>query len=76
MTLETSGPAIYANYFRLGYTASEFILECGQAWDEDEINMTQRVIFTPATARELHDMLGNSLLQHACLLARQNDEVG
>lgn len=75
MTLETSGPAIYANYFRLGYTASEFILECCQAWDEENINMTQRVIFTPATALELHVMLGNSLSQHASLLARQNEKA-
>lgn len=75
MTMETSAPAIYANYFRLGCNASEFILECCQAWDQEHINMTQRVIFTPSTARELHSMLGDSLLQHASLLAHANDEA-
>lgn len=74
MTLENSEPAVYANYFRLGHNASEFILECCQVYGEDEeISVAQRVVFTPSTARELHVLLGNSLTQHALLISKHND---
>lgn len=74
MTLENHVPAIYANYFRIGHNANEFILECCQAYDGgEEISLAQRVVFTPTSARELHVLLGNSLIQHARLIASFND---
>ncbi|APV49313.1 hypothetical protein BWI17_06235 [Betaproteobacteria bacterium GR16-43] len=74
MDKDASALAHYANYFRVGHTASEFIVDFCQLYGENERgtdgqHTVARVMLTPEGARELHALLGDSLARHARLLA-------
>jgi RNase P/RNase MRP subunit p30 len=65
--------AQYANFFRVGHNASEFIVDFCQSYKEDEgepkgQRIVARIIVTPEGARELHALLGGSLEQHGHLV--------
>ena len=67
--------AHYANYFRIGYNAEEVIVECCQHYaGKNDVHVVTRLIFTPATARQLHSLLADSLQQQAQLAANMTDD--
>jgi hypothetical protein len=68
MQLGGNAIALYANFFRVGHNASEFVLEFCQSYQEggeerDSTHIVARIVLTPAGASELHALLGDSLDQ-------------
>jgi Protein of unknown function (DUF3467) len=55
--------ARYANYFRVGYTAFEFVLDFGQRYsdDEDADEYHTRIVTSPEYASSLIHLLQDSL---------------
>ncbi len=52
----------YANYFEIGQNATEFLLDFGQFYPEDEkANLHTRIITSPIYARMLFDLLGEAI---------------
>lgn len=75
MTKPNNELAIYANFFRVGHNVSEFVLECCQLYEDGEqVQVASRLVITPATARELHFLLQESLSQYDDLLAEQANQ--
>lgn len=61
---DKAGLAQYANYFRIGFNAAEFVLDFCQAYqDGDEPTLVYRVVITPAGAEELHALIEGSLAE-------------
>ena len=59
---EDSDPeARYSNLFRIGYNAYDFILDFGQCHPPGKEHMHTRIVISPATARNLSDLLQESL---------------
>ena len=57
--------ARYANYFKVGYTAFEFILEFGQFYSgESEPDPHTRIVTSPAYASSLLILLQDSLTRY------------
>ena len=54
----------YANAFRVGFNAYEFILDFGQCYVEEEEHMHTRIVTSPSSARDLSDLLKDSLGDH------------
>jgi hypothetical protein len=61
-SLENRG--IYANSFRIGYGAAEFLLDFGRQFEGAEAEYYQRIITSPVYARELTQLLAKSLLEY------------
>jgi hypothetical protein len=54
-----------ANHFELAFTASEFLLDFGQAYDSsNEALIHTRIIMTPQSAKTLTQMLQSLLEQY------------
>jgi hypothetical protein len=51
----------YANYFIIGHNASEFVLDFGQQFSSKQEHIHSRVIVSPRSARELLNVLGESI---------------
>ena len=59
------GEGRYANYFRVGHNAFEFILDFGQFYSEDqEANLHTRIVTSPVYAKALLDTLRESIEQN------------
>ena len=57
--------AKYANYFKVGHNAFEFILDFGQYSPEnEEPEVCTRVIISPGCVKELFIILGESIEQY------------
>ncbi len=55
----------YANYFKIGYNAFEFLLDFGQFYNEDEkAQLHTRIITSPIYAKTLHKLLQDSIDQY------------
>ena len=55
----------YANVFRIGFNAYEFVLDFGQCYVEQEKEqMHTRIVTSPSSARDLSDLLKDSLCEH------------
>ena len=54
----------YANAFRVGFNAYEFVLEFGQCYVEQEECMHTRIVTSPSSAQDLSDLLKDSLGEH------------
>ena len=55
----------YANYFAVGYNAHEYIFDFGQNYSESEsAELHTRIITSPAYAKALLEMLGDSIDQY------------
>ena len=55
----------YANYFAVGYNAHEYIFDFGQNYSESETaKLHTRIITSPAYAKTLLEMLGDSIDQY------------
>ncbi len=52
----------YANHFRVGHNALEFIIEFGQFYEDENVaKFHTRIITSPTYARELLDLIGDSV---------------
>jgi hypothetical protein len=52
----------YANYFKIGYNAFEFVFDFGQNYTEnDEAELYTRIILAPVFAKALFDTLQESI---------------
>jgi hypothetical protein len=52
----------YANYFKVGYNAFEFLLDCGQFYSEgQETQLHTRIITSPIYAKALLELLRESI---------------
>jgi hypothetical protein len=51
----------YANFFRVGYNALEFLLDFGRQFEQEPEHFDQRVITTPSHAKVLSDLLQQSV---------------
>jgi len=55
----------YANFFRVGYNAFEFIVDFGQSYAEQrEERFHTRIVTSPHYARDLIQLLLNSISQY------------
>ncbi len=55
----------YANYFKIGYNAFEFLLDFGQLYNEGEkAQFHTRIIISPVYAKTLLRLLQDSIEQH------------
>jgi len=55
----------YANYFKIGYNAFEFVIEFGQYYSEnEEAELYNRIITSPTYAKELLRILADSVSQY------------
>ena len=56
---------LYANYFKVGYNAFEFVIDFGQQYsDNDDIEFSVRIITSPVFAKDLADVLKDSISQY------------
>lgn len=75
MALSDETVARYANHFRIGHNASEFMIEFAQRYeDSDEPRLVARLALTPQSARELHALLSDSLRDHDALGAQRKGD--
>jgi hypothetical protein len=51
----------YANYFKVGYNAFEFVLEFGQLYEEESARLHTRIITTPTYAKALLETMQESV---------------
>jgi hypothetical protein len=56
----------YANYFKIGHNAFEFVLEFGQFYDdgEDRVTIHSRIVTSPTYAKHLLQTLSIALGQY------------
>ena len=55
----------YANYFKVGYNAFEFILDFGQLYSEsNDVKFFTRIITNPISAKNLIEVLQESIAQY------------
>jgi len=64
----------YANYFELGFTAFEFILDFGQ-FDRETGGVVRhtRIITNPASAKVLLDMLGDVVREYEAKVGKAGE---
>jgi hypothetical protein len=56
--------ARYANSFRVGFNAYEFVVDFGQEYPSSPEQIHTRIVTSPALARDLRDVLDTSLHSH------------
>lgn len=64
MTLESDGGdlrELYANFFRVGHNAAEFLLDFGRAFEQEPDHFEQRIITTPSYAKVFSILLQESI---------------
>lgn len=55
----------YANYFRVGYNAVEFVLDFGQFYlDENRPRLHTRIVTSPVYAKALGETIRDSLIDY------------
>lgn len=54
----------YANYFKIGHSSLEVVLDFGQCYPEEEAQFHTRIITTPSRAKALLETLRESLAQY------------
>lgn len=55
----------YANYFKVGYNAFEFLIDFGQYYTEDEgLQLHTRIVTGPSYAKTLLEILKDSVSQY------------
>jgi len=55
----------YANYFKVGYNAFEFLFDFGQYYTEDErLQLHTRIVTGPSYAKTLLEILKDSISQY------------
>jgi len=54
-------PGAYANHFRVGYNAFEFVLDFGQLYPDRPVRFHTRIVTTPAHAKAFYVTLSESI---------------
>ena len=55
----------YANYFKVGYNAFEFVIDFGQCYPEnDQAELYTRIVTSPAYAKALYELLHKSITEY------------
>jgi hypothetical protein len=54
----------YANHFRVGSNAYEFVIEFGQEYPPEAARIHTRIVTSPSLARNLSETLERSLRDH------------
>lgn len=55
----------YANFFKVGYNAFEFVLDFGQFYTENnDVKFFTRIITNPISAKDLIEVLRKSIAQY------------
>ena len=68
------GEGRYANYFKVGHNAHEFLLEFGQMFEEEhEPHMYARIVTSPPYAKALLETLEESVQQYEAKFGRIPD---
>ena len=52
---------LYANFFKIGYNASEFLLDFGRRFEEEPEQFYRRIITSPGHAKALSLLLQKSI---------------
>ena len=55
---------VYANYFEVGHTAFEFVIEFGDAYATKPRTCHTRIVTSPVYALELLDVLGRAVRRY------------
>jgi len=59
------GEGRYSNYFRVGYSAFEFLVDFGQAYEDDATGeLHTRIVIMPSYAKALAELLTRSLREY------------
>lgn len=67
----------YANYFKVGYNAVEFLLDCGQFYPEGkEAGLHTRIITSPIYAKALLELMRESIDRYEETFGRIAEEGG
>ena len=61
---EPKPEARYANYFRIGFNAWEFVIDFGQEYSPDREQIHTRIVTSTPLARNLSETLERSLHEH------------
>ena len=56
--------ARYANYFRVGHNAVEFVMDFGESYDEQGEAFHTRIVTSPRYAEDLLEVLRKSLREY------------
>jgi hypothetical protein len=59
--------SLYANYFEVGHTAFEFVIDFGQSYSGQDSACHTRIVTSPIYARALLATLGRAVDEHARL---------
>jgi hypothetical protein len=55
----------YANYFKVGHNAFEFVVDFGQYYGDDEsLQLHTRIVTSPAYAKRLLNTLQEAVVKH------------
>ena len=56
----------YANYFKVGYNAYEFVIDCGQLYEDDpwQERIHSRIVTSPVYAKGLLKILRDAIVRH------------
>jgi hypothetical protein len=65
----------YANYFEVGHTAFEVIIDFGQRYADKQSACHTRIVTSPVYARALLVTLGKSLDEYAVRFGRPDDSA-
>jgi hypothetical protein len=63
--------SLYANYFEVGHTPFEFVLDFGQSYANGETSYHTRIVTSPTYARALLDTLAQAFEDYRQDLARE-----
>ena len=55
---------LYANYFEVGHTAFEFVIEFGDTYANVDPSCHTRIVTSPAYAASLRDLLGRAIRRY------------
>lgn len=67
---------VYANYFEVGHTAFEFVIDFGQSYSGKSSACHTRIVTSPIYARALLATLGRSLDEYAERFGDARDKTG
>jgi Protein of unknown function (DUF3467) len=64
----------YANFFKVGFNAYEFVIDFGQQYEPAGERMHTRIVTSPAMARNLRDVLEESVREFSRQYRSQEKE--
>lgn len=72
--LRPQSKGLYANYFEVGHTAFEFVLDFGETYTNKEVSPCHtRVVTSPIYARALLETLQKAMAQYQASFGRRGE---